>query len=87
MVAPGRMPSPGAGASPNFRAHILGRTWISPVEVTTDRYRVYLRELDELLPAAFMTHRCLPTTRLRSTTDAARLRPMRGLSETVPPGS
>ena len=28
-------------------------TRILPVEVTTDRYRVYPRALDELLPAAF----------------------------------
>ncbi len=31
----------------------MGRTRVSPVEVTTDRYRVYPRVLDELLPAAF----------------------------------
>jgi transposase-like protein len=31
----------------------IGRTRISPAEVTTDPYRVYPRVLDELFPAAF----------------------------------
>ena len=57
------------------------RTRISPVEVTTDRYRVYPRVLDELVPAAFHgteVHANNPIEtdhgRLK-----ARLRPMRGL--------
>jgi transposase-like protein len=40
-------------AARRFFALALDRTRISPVEVTTDRYRVYPRVLDELLPAAF----------------------------------
>jgi transposase, IS6 family len=34
-------------------AQAISRTRVSPTEVTTDRYRVYPRVLDELLPAAF----------------------------------
>jgi IS6 family transposase len=59
----------------------MGRTRVSPVEVTTDRYRVYPRVLDELLPAAF--HDTKVNTNNRIETDhgrlKARLRPMRGL--------
>jgi IS1 family transposase len=40
-------------AARRFFARAMGRTRVSPVEVTTDRYRVYPRVLDELLPAAF----------------------------------
>src|SRR6266516_2353994 len=40
-------------AARSFFAQALDGTRISPVEVTTDRYRVYPRVLDELLPAAF----------------------------------
>ena len=36
-----------------FFAQAFNRAWISPVEVTTDRYRAYPRVLDELLPDAF----------------------------------
>jgi len=36
-----------------FFDRAIDRTRVSPVEVTTDRYRVYPRVLDELLPAAF----------------------------------
>ncbi len=39
-------------AARRFFARAMGRTRVSPVEVTTDRYRVYPRVLDELLPAA-----------------------------------
>jgi transposase-like protein len=39
-----------------FFARAMGRTRISPAEVTTDRYRDYPRVLDELL-AAFLTRR------------------------------
>ena len=59
----------------------MGRTRVSPVEVTTDRYRVYPRVLDELLPAAF--HDTEVNANNRIETDhgrlKARLRPMRGL--------
>jgi transposase-like protein len=41
------------GAARRFFERAVGRTRISPVEVTTDRYRVYPRVLDELLPEAF----------------------------------
>jgi transposase-like protein len=41
-----------AKAPRRFFERAMGRTRISPVEVTTDRYRVYLNVLDELLPAA-----------------------------------
>ena len=34
-------------------AQAISRTRVSPTEVITDRYRVYPRVLDELLPAAF----------------------------------
>src|SRR6266540_2037649 len=40
-----------AGAARRFFGRAMRRTRISPVEVTTDRYRVYLIVLDELLPA------------------------------------
>src|SRR6266540_6004778 len=39
-------------AARRFFARAMDRTRVSPVEVTTDRYRVYPRILDELLPAA-----------------------------------
>jgi len=40
-----------ANAARRFFARAVGHTRISPVEVTTDRYRVHPRALDELLPA------------------------------------
>src|SRR5918995_6124088 len=40
-------------AARRFFARAISRTRVSPTEVTTDRYRVYPRLLDELLPAAF----------------------------------
>jgi transposase-like protein len=42
-----------AGAARCFFEQAIDGTRISPVQVTTDRYRVYPRVLDELLPAAF----------------------------------
>jgi transposase-like protein len=39
-------------AARRFFDRAIGRTRVSPVEVTTDRYRVYSRLLDEVLPAA-----------------------------------
>jgi len=59
----------------------MGRTRISPVEVTTDRYRVYLSVLDELLPAAFHNTEVHANNRLETDHGRlkARLRPMRGL--------
>ncbi len=59
----------------------IGRTRISPVEVTTDRYRLYPRVSDEMLPAAF--HETEVHANNPIETDhgrlEARLRPMRGL--------
>jgi transposase, IS6 family len=58
-----------------------GRTRISPVEVTTDRYRVYPRVLDEVLPAAFHDTEVHANNPLETDHGRlkARLRPMRGL--------
>jgi transposase, IS6 family len=53
-----------------FFAQAIGRARISPVEVTTDRYRLCPRVLNEMLPAAFLTRRSMPTTHSRPTTDA-----------------
>ncbi len=70
-----------ANAARRFFDQAIGRTRISPVEVTTDRYRVYPRVLDEMLPAAF--HRTEVHANNPLETDhgrlKARLRPMRGL--------
>jgi transposase-like protein len=68
-------------AARRFFARAMGRTRVSPVEVTTDRYRVYPRVLGELLPAAFHdtgvnANNCIETDHGRL---KARLRPMRGL--------
>lgn len=69
-----------AKAARRFFEQAIGRRRIAPIEVTTDRYRVYPRVLDELLPAA--DHRTeihannlleIDHGRLK-----ARLRPMRG---------
>ena len=43
-------PRPDAKAARRFFQRAIDRTRISPVEVATDRYRVYPRVLDELLP-------------------------------------
>src|SRR6266508_3916662 len=68
-------------AARGFFARAMGRTRISPVEVTTDRYRVYPPVLDELLPAAI--HDTEVNANNPIETDhgrlKARLRPMRGL--------
>ena len=68
-------------AALRFFDHAIGHMRISPVEVTTDRYRVYPRVLDELLPAAF--HRTEVRANNPIETDHGRLksriRPMRGL--------
>jgi IS6 family transposase len=59
----------------------IGRTRISPAEVTTDRYRVYPRVLDELFPAAFHDTEVYANNALETDHGRlkARLRPMRGL--------
>ncbi len=63
-----------------FFAQAIGCTRISPVEVTTDRYRLYPPVLDEMLPAAL--HETEVHANNPIETDhgrlKARLRPMRG---------
>jgi transposase-like protein len=70
-----------ANAARRFFARAVGRTRISPVEVTTDRYRIYPRVLDELLPAAFHDTEAHANNPLETDHGRlkARLRPMRGL--------
>jgi IS6 family transposase len=68
-------------AARRFLDRAISRTRIAPVEVTTDRYWVYPRVLDELLPAAFHgtevhANNALETDHGRL---KARLRPIRGL--------
>jgi len=74
-------PRPNREATRRFFARAMGRTRVAPAEVTTDRYRVYPRVLDELLPAAF--HDAEVNANNPIETDhgrlKARLRPMRGL--------
>src|SRR6266545_215583 len=62
-------------------AQAISRTLVSPTEVTTDRYRVYPRVLDELLPAAFHDTEVHANNPLETDHGRlkARLRPMRGL--------
>jgi IS6 family transposase len=68
-------------AARRFFARALGQTGISPVEITTDRYRLYPRLVDEFAPSAF--HRTDLHANNSLETDhgrlKARLRPMRGL--------
>jgi len=68
-------------AARHFFERAIGRTRISPVEVTTDRCRVYPRVLDELLPGAFHDTEVHANNRLETDHGRlkARLRPMRGL--------
>ena len=68
-------------AARRFFAQGIARTRISPVEVITDRYRVYPRVLDELLPAAFHDTGAYANNPMETDHGRvkARLRPMRGL--------
>lgn len=68
-------------AARRFLARAIGRTRISPVEVTTDRYRLYPPLLDELLPAAFHSTEVHANNPIETDHGRlkARLRPMRGL--------
>ena len=68
-------------AARRFFAQAISRTRVSPTEVTTDRYRVYPRLLDELLPAAFHRTEAHANNLLETYHGRlkARLRPMRGL--------
>jgi len=70
-----------ANAAQRFFDQAIGRTRISPVEVTTDRYRVYPRVLDEMLPAALHCMEAHANNPLETDHGRlkARLRPMRGL--------
>jgi transposase-like protein len=77
FLSPGR----DASAARRFFAQAIDRTRISLIEVTTDRYRLYPRVLDQLLPAAFHDTE-LHANNLLETDHGrlkARLRPMRGL--------
>jgi transposase-like protein len=68
-------------AARRFFERAMDRTRISPAEVTTDRYRVYPRVLDELLPGAFHDTEAHANNTLETDHGRlkARLRPMRGL--------
>jgi transposase-like protein len=70
-----------AQAARGFFERAIDRTRISPVEVTTDRYRVYPRVLDELVPAAFHVTEVHANNPIETDHGRlkARLRPMRGL--------
>src|SRR5207244_13077126 len=62
-------------------ARAIGRARSAPIEVTTDRYRVYPRILDELIPGAFHDTEVHANNPLETDHGRlkARLRPMRGL--------
>jgi len=68
-------------AAQRFFDRAIRRTRISPVEVITDRYRVYPRILDELLPGAFHDTEVHANNPLETDHGRlkARLHPMRGL--------
>ncbi len=68
-------------AARRFFAQAIARFRIYPIEVTTDRCRVYPRVLDELLPAAFHDTEAHANNPLETDHGRlkARLRPMRGL--------
>jgi len=70
-----------AKAARHFLERTIDRARISPVEVITDRYRVYPRALAELLPAAFHDTEVHANNALETDHGRlkARLRPMRGL--------
>jgi transposase-like protein len=57
-----------ANAATRFFAQAIGHTRISPVEVTTDRYHLYPRVLDEMRRPS-MKRRPTPTIPSRPTTD------------------
>jgi transposase-like protein len=70
-----------AKAARRFFEPAIDRTRISPVEVTTDRYRAYPRIIDDLLPAAFHDTEAHANNPIETDHGRlkARLRPMRGL--------
>jgi transposase-like protein len=59
-------------AARRFFARAIDRTRISPVEVTTDRYRVYPASSTSCCRWRSMTRRFAPTTPSRPTTDVSR---------------
>jgi transposase-like protein len=67
-------------AARRFFERAIDRTRISPVEVTTDRYRAYPRIIDDLLPAAFHDTEAYANNPIETDHGRlkARLRPMRG---------
>jgi IS6 family transposase len=68
-------------AARRFFVRAIDRTRVSPVEVTTDRYRAYARVLDELLPGAFHDTEAYANNPIETDHGhlKARLRPIRGL--------
>src|SRR5438093_8195627 len=68
-------------AARRFFMRAIGRTRISPVEVTTDRCRIYPRLLDEVFPRALHCTEVHANNPLEADHGRlkARLRPMRGL--------
>jgi IS6 family transposase len=70
-----------AKAARRFLERAIGRTRISPAQVTTDRYRAYPRVLDEMLPAVFHDTEVHANNPIETDHGRlkARLRPMRGL--------
>src|SRR6266511_3108933 len=74
-------PRRNAKAARCFFERAIDRTRISPVEVTTDRYRAYPRIIDDLLPAAFHDTEAYANNPIETDHGRlkARLRPMRGL--------
>jgi transposase, IS6 family len=74
-------PRRNAEAAGRFFAQALERTGISPVEVTTDKYRLYPRLVDELAPSAFHRTDLHANNSLEADHGRlkARLRPMRGM--------
>jgi transposase-like protein len=70
-----------ATAARRFFNEAIARTRIRPAEVTTDRYPVYPRIFDEVLPAAFHDTEVYANNPLETDHGRlkARLRPMRGL--------
>jgi transposase-like protein len=70
-----------ATAARQFFARAIDRTLTAPREIITDRYRVYPRVLDELLPSAFHRTDLHANNALEADHGRlkARLRPMRGL--------
>jgi transposase-like protein len=78
-----------ANAARRFLERAIGTTKVIAVEVTTDQAPVYPTLMEELLPAAWHRTDCYANNRVEADHGRlkARLRPMRGLSRNVAPGS